>query len=141
MTAQPALAVFFYGLFMDESRLAAKGIRPSRATVGYLDGYRLRIGRRATLVPDRDARAYGVLMALRAEDVRALYADESVADYVPESVTVTLPAGSLEPAVCYLLSEDDLEGTNPRYARDLRALADRLGFPDAYLEQIGRQVD
>lgn len=35
------MAVFFYGLFMDHSLLAAKGIIPSRAIVGYVDGYRL----------------------------------------------------------------------------------------------------
>jgi hypothetical protein len=65
------------GLFTDESLLASKGVIPSKATVGYVDGYGLRISRRATLVPDDANRAYGVLMALRAEDVRALYSPDS----------------------------------------------------------------
>ncbi|MFQ5668564.1 MAG: gamma-glutamylcyclotransferase family protein [Candidatus Binatia bacterium] len=90
------VAVFFYGLFMDKSLLAARGISPSRATVGYVDGYGLRIGRRATLVPDEANRAYGILMTIRAEDVTALYSEESVADYVSESVSVMLPDGTLE---------------------------------------------
>ena len=51
------VAVFFYGLFMDESLLVSKGVSPSKATVGYVDGYSLRIGRRATLVPDDTNRA------------------------------------------------------------------------------------
>jgi hypothetical protein len=46
------VTVFFYGLFMDESLLASRGLSPSKAIVGYVNGYRLRIGRRATLVPD-----------------------------------------------------------------------------------------
>ena len=76
------VTVFFYGLFMDESLLASKGVSPSKATVGYVDGYSLRIGRRATLVPDDTNRAYGVLMALRADDVRALYSDKSATTFL-----------------------------------------------------------
>ena len=134
------VAVFFYGLFMDKTLLALKGISPSRATVGYVDGYELRIGRRATLVPAETSRAYGVLMTIRAEDVRVLYSEESVADYVAESVSVVLPDGTLEPAVCYNLPESKLEGTNPQYAKSLLRLAGKLGLPGAYLQQIRRQV-
>jgi hypothetical protein len=123
------VAVFFYGLFMDESLLASKGISPSRATVGHVDGYGLRIGRRATLVPDDGNRAYGVLMSLRADDVRALYSAESVADYVSESVSVVLPDGTIESAVCYNLPTRKLEGANSEYANSLLILAGRLGLP------------
>jgi hypothetical protein len=133
------VAVFFYGLFMDKSLLASRGISPSRATVGYVDGYGLRIGSRATLVPDEANRAYGVLMTIRAEDVRALYAEESVADYVPESVSVMLPDGTHEPAVSYNLPQSKLEGTNPQYANSLLNLAGKLGLPSTYLQQIRRQ--
>lgn len=134
------VAVFFYGLFMDESLLASKGIIPSRATVGHVDGYGIRIGRRATLVPDESNRAYGVLMTMRAEDVRALYSEESVADYVVESVSVVLPDGTLEAAVCYNLPESKLKGTNPQYANSLLTLAGKLGLPSDYLQQIRKQV-
>ena len=134
------VTVFFYGLFMDESLLASKGVSPSKATVGYVDGYSLRIGRRATLVPDDTNRAYGVLMALRADDVRALYSDKSVADYVSESVSVVLQDGTVESAVCYNLPKRKLKGANSEYASSLLILADKLGLPDDYLEQIGEQV-
>lgn len=139
MTAE-SVAVFFYGLFMDKSLLASRGINPSRATVGYVDGYGLRIGRRATLVPDETSRAYGILMTIRAEDVTALYSEESVADYVSESVSVKLPDGTLEPAICYNLPESKLEGTNSQYANSLLMLAGTLGLPSAYLQQIREQV-
>lgn len=134
------VAVFFYGLFMDESLLASKGISPSRATVGHVDGYGLRIGSRATLVPDESNRAYGVLMTMRVEDVRALYSEESVADYVAESVSVVLPDGTLEAAVCYNLPESKLKGTNSQYANSLLTLAGKLGLPSDYLQQIRKQV-
>jgi hypothetical protein len=134
------VAVFFYGLFMDESLLALKGINPSRTAMGFVDGYGLRIGRRATLVPDEANRAYGVLMTIRTADVRMLYSDDSVADYVAEPVSVTLPDGTRETAVCYNLPESKLEGTNPGYANALLRLADKLGLSSEYLRQIRRQV-
>lgn len=132
------IAVFFYGLFMDESLLDSRGVHPSRTTAGYVDGYRLRIGRRATLVPDQGSRAYGVLMTIEHDDAAALYADESVSDYIPEPVSVTLPGGAIEPAICYNLPPGKLEGANPAYAAALLQLATRLGFPGDYLETIRR---
>jgi hypothetical protein len=79
-------------------------------------------------------------MTLRADDVRALYSDESVADYVSESVSVVLPDGTVESAVCYNLPKCKLEGANPEYANSLLTLAGKLGLPDNYLQQIREQV-
>lgn len=130
--------VFFYGLFMDESLLGSMGISPSSATAGHINGYGIRIGRRATLVPDGGSRAYGVLMTLLAREVEALYSQESVADYVPESVSVVLADGTGRSAVCYNLPIEKLEGTNPEYANALLAVARKLDLPGDYLEQIKR---
>ena len=135
------LRVFFYGLFMDEDLLASKGIRPKERAVGYLEGYRLHIGQRATLLPATGERAWGVLMTITLEDSAMLYADPGVADYVAETVEVTLPGSGKAPAVCYNLPASGLTGTNPEYAADLLALATRLGFPGSYLEHIQRLVD
>jgi hypothetical protein len=134
------VAVFFYGLFMDASVLASKGVSPSTATIGYVNGYGLRIGRRATLVQEDGNRAYGVLMSLRAGDVRALYSAESLADYVAESVSVVLPDRTVASVVCYILPKSKIEGTNSEYANALLILAGRLGFPDDYLQQIREQA-
>jgi hypothetical protein len=79
-------------------------------------------------------------MVLRADDVRALYSDESVADYVPESVSVVLQDGTVESAACYTLSKGKPEGANPEYGNSLLILAGRLGLPDDYLQQIREQV-
>lgn len=128
--------VFFYGLFMDESLLAAKGVRPTETATGYVDGFRLHIGERATLLPEANGRAYGVLMTIAAADAAALYADPSVADYVAETVVVTLPGNIQAPALCYNLPAEKLAGTNPEYAKKLLALATRLGLPDSYVAQI-----
>ena len=130
------IAVFFYGLFMDESLLASKGVCATRPTVGYVDGYRLWIGERATLLPESNSRAYGVLMNVAPGDVATLYSEPTVADYVAESVVVTLPGDKQVPADCYNLPAEKLVGANPDYAAALLTLATEIGLPESYLGQI-----
>ena len=121
---------------MDESLLASKGVRPTESTVGYVDGFGLHIGKRATLLPEADGRAYGVLMKITSEEVAALYSEQSVADYVAEPVVVKLPGDIQVSAVCYNLPAAKLAGTNPEYAAALLMLATKLGLPDSYLGHI-----
>lgn len=128
--------VFFYGLFMDESLMASKGVRATEPTVGFVDGYGLRIGERATLLPEPEGRAYGVLMKVASEDIAVLYSDPSVADYVAEPVVVTLPDDTRVSALCYNLPAAKLVGTNPDYAAALLTLATKLGLPESYLGHI-----
>ncbi len=128
--------VFFYGLFMDEALLAKKGISPSSATVGYVDGFALRIGERATLIHSAGTRSYGVIMNITSDQADNLYAESSVTDYVPESVTVELLNGSKVEASCYNLPVDKVTGTNKVYAQALLEVANRLGFPETYLVEI-----
>ena len=133
------MRVFFYGLFMDENLLATKGIEPSEVILGFVDGYSLHIGERATLVRRPDGRAYGVMMVIAQSEATELYAEESVADYQPEPVIVELTDGTRVEATCYNLPGDKVSGTNKAYAESLLDLATRLDFPDSYLDQI-RQV-
>lgn len=130
------MRVFFYGLFMDESLLAAKGIEASEVSLGFVDGYGLCIGERATLVRRPDSRAYGAMMDIAPSEATELYADESVADYLPERVTVELVDGTQVEASCYNLPSDKVSGANKEYAESLLEVATRLGFPDSYLDQI-----
>lgn len=139
MSANP-VSIFFYGLFMDAALLASKGVHATNPRIGYVDGYCLHIGERATLAPDPDGRAYGVLMSVSTKDITALYSDSSVADYVAEQVVVTLAGAVTESAVCYNLPAAKLAGTNPEYAKALLSLATRLGLPDSYLSHIRRAL-
>jgi hypothetical protein len=134
------IAVFFYGLFMDKSLLDSKGIYPTDSTIGYVDGFGLHIGNRATLLPEANGRAYGVVMKIASEKVSALYAEKSVADYVAEPVVVNLPGDVQVSAVCYNLPAARLTGTNPEYAAALLTLATGLGLPDSYLGHIRKAV-
>lgn len=130
------MRVFFYGLFMDEGLLATNGVKPSEVNLGFVDGYGLRIGERATLVRRPDSRAYGALMDIAASDATDLYAEESVADYLPEPVVVELLDGTQVEATCYNLPGDKITGTNKEYADSLLHIATKLGFPASYLDQI-----
>ena len=130
------MKVFFYGLFMSESLLATKGIKPTEVSVGFVDGYRLRIGERATLVRRLNGRAYGAMMDIAVSEATQLYADDSVADYLPEPVTVVLMDGTEVEATCYNLPSAKVVGTNRDYAGSLLQVASRLGLPDTYLDEI-----
>ena len=130
------MKVFFYGLFMDEDLLATRGIIPAEVSLGFVDGYGLRIGDRATLVRSPASRAYGAVMEITQSEATALYAEESVADYLPESVTVQLMNGMRVGATCYNLPGDKVTGANKRYAASLLEVATRLDFPETYLDRI-----
>ncbi len=130
------MRVFFYGLFMDESLLVTKGIKPTEVKIGFVDGFGLRIGERATLVRRAGSRAYGAVMEIAPGEATELYAEESVADYVPEPVIVELADGTQVEAICYNLPGDKVTGTNREYAESLLDVATRLGLPDSYLDEI-----
>ena len=78
--------VFFYGLFMDEALLREKGLSPEGRRPARVEGFRLVIGERATLVPCAGAEAHGVLFSLTPGEVDALYSEASVSAYRPEAV-------------------------------------------------------
>jgi hypothetical protein len=139
-TGDDTMTLFLYGLFMDETLLATKGIAPTDVSVGFVEGYGLRIGRRATLVRCPGVQVYGVAMAMGPGEAGRLYAEEGVADYVPEPVTVELMDGTKVEATCYNLPADKVGGTNKEYAESLLELATKLGLPESYLNQI-RQAE
>ncbi|WP_262694640.1 gamma-glutamylcyclotransferase family protein [Kordiimonas aquimaris] len=128
--------VFFYGLFMDEALLAEKGIIPNNMLIGYVDGYALHIGERATLLPAETNRSYGIMMDISADEAADLYSDSSVSDYIPEPVEVVLSNGGKAKAICYNLPAEKVTGANKKYAALLLDVASKLGFPDSYLNHI-----
>lgn len=133
--------VFFYGLFMDRDILSKNGIHPTNPRKGHLNDYTLKIGARASLIPCKEEKAYGVVMEVGEDELTKLYAEESVADYVPEPVEITTESNEHVMATCYNLPLELLSGTNPEYARSLYKLAKKLGFPDTYLKRIEKMMN
>jgi hypothetical protein len=129
--------VFFYGLFMDAEILRAKGLHPTDGRQACVSGMALRIGRRATLVPEPGKSVYGFVFRLTHEEIEQLYAEPSVAAYRPEAVIAQLADQSSIPALCFNLPpSSEAEQANPEYAAKLRAVASRLGLPADYAANI-----
>lgn len=132
-----AIDVFFYGLFMDEDLLRTKGVNSPNPRVAYVPGYGLRVGKRATLIPNAAERAFGVVASLSHSELDGLYSEPSVQAYRPEAVLAHLLEGEVVAALCFNLVEPPSKDEhNPEYAAKLRALATKLQFPTAYVESI-----
>lgn len=135
-----SVTIFFYGLFMDKSILASKQIYPKNEVIGYVEGYELRIGDRASLIPNDQASSYGLLMEIDRAAVTTLYSAPGVVDYIPEYLEVSNLDGVPYTALCYNLPASDLAGANPSYAAELAALTVKLGFPAEYSDSIASQA-
>jgi Gamma-glutamyl cyclotransferase, AIG2-like len=132
-----AIDVFFYGLFMDADILRAKGLHPTNGRQACVSGMTLRIGRRATLVPDPAKSVYGFVFGLSHEEIERLYEEPSVAEYRPEAVIAQLADRSYIPALCFNLPQaNETAVANPEYAAKLRVVANRLGLPAEYAASI-----
>lgn len=132
--------VFFYGLFMDVDILANNDVYPTRQDIGYLQDYTLKIGNRASLIPSKNKRAYGILMTVDSDKMQDLYAEPSVADYIPEEATIVLNTGKTVAGICYNLPAELLTGTNTNYAKSLYKLAKKMGLPIDYQQTIKRYI-
>ena len=122
--------IFFYGLFMDESVLRAKGVEPRSPRRAVVRDYQLRIGQRAMLCPQPSEKAFGVVYALTDFEIGLLYGEPGLEMYRPESVIATFEDGSSTVVTTYNLQ--DTTGTdepNLEYAAKLRVVLERLGFP------------
>ena len=133
--------VFFYGLFMDEDILLKNGIHASNLRKGYINNYTLKIGNRASLMPYDGEKAYGIVMTVNAKDIVSLYAEKSVADYLPEELQAITHVNDVLKVTCYNLPKNLLSGTNRKYAQSLYDLAVKLDFPEQYVNLIKTYIN
>lgn len=130
--------IFFYGLFMDPKALEAQNLHPSNARMASVRGYKLHIGKRATLSPEEGAEAWGMVIGLPIQEAEQLYAEPSVADYKPEAVLAQTADGQQVAALCYNLIEPGTDETNKTYAATLQALAERMELPAPYVTFLSK---
>jgi hypothetical protein len=129
--------VFFYGLFMDEELLHAKGLNPQKAELAWIDGLALRIGERAALVEAPGGCVHGRVFSLTHAELDLLYSEPSVQAYRPQAVLARLASGASIAALCYNLPEPSPpDGRKEEYVTRLRELAQRVGLPREYVESI-----
>jgi hypothetical protein len=79
---------------MDVELLLSKGAHPMHPRPARVPGFALRIGKRATLIPNADSVAYGILLELSHADIEKLYSEASVSAYRPEAVVAQFGDGS-----------------------------------------------
>ena len=128
---------FFYGLFMDVDVLRENQVTPVNPRPAYVEGFVLRIGKRATLLPSLGGRAFGMLVALTHRELGRLYSGPGLEQYRPEAVLARTLAGELAAALCYNLPAAALpEERNPDYAVRLQAVLRKLNFPPEYVASI-----
>jgi hypothetical protein len=132
-----SIEAFFYGLFMDVDILREKQVTPVKPRPAYVDGFALRIGERATLIPSLGARAFGMLISLTHRELSQLYSSPGLEQYRPEAVVVRTLDGESAPALCYNLPDAPLpHERNPEYAARLQAVLRRLNFPPDYVASV-----
>ena len=128
---------FFYGLYMDVDVLREAGVTPQNPRRAHVDGFALRIGRRATLLPSAGSRAYGMLYALTHAELERLYTAPGLELYRPEAVLAVPAGGAPTPALCYNLRDAPTpDERNPEYAERLRRALGRLDFPPEYIASV-----
>ena len=116
---------------------AARGIVPLNPRPAMVEGFGLRIGKRATLVPASHERSYGMVMGLTHAELEGLYSGPGLELYRPEAVTCTTLSGTLVWALCYNLPDAPApEELNEAYAGQLRAVLAKLGFPAEYVQRV-----
>lgn len=86
--------VFFYGLFMDVS-CVGKGLEPEGGEIAAIDGFTLRIGQRAALVPTPGVKVYGLVFSLTRSELDRLYSESSVQACKPQAVLAQLASGGV----------------------------------------------
>ena len=137
VVAEETVDVFFYGLFMDEELLVGKGITPRRPRRAVAEGFALKIGKRATLVPAAGERAYGMLYALTPPELDRLYAQPGLEGYRSEPLLVRTFEGPQVTASCYNLAAAPAPAdVDPSYAARLCEVLTRLEFPQEYVRSI-----
>ena len=125
---------------MDVAVLLKKGIKPSNPRIGCLNDYALKIGNRASLIPCKNEKSYGIVMTIDNAAIHDLYMEASVADYIPEEVKIIINSNESVIATCYNLPLELLTGTNKLYAKSLYNLAKQVEFPDSYLDKIKKSL-
>ena len=129
--------IFFYGLFMDVELLRNQRMMPLSPRRAFVDGFTLRIGQRATLVPTATGRVYGIVLRLDQHEIVELYSAAGLRHYLPEAILVRTLEGQEYPALCYTLPEPPSpDEHNPEYAAKLKQLLQSLNFPSDYIASI-----
>ncbi len=121
--------IFFYGLYMDDSILKNLDVVAKNKRVAYVDWYRLRIGKNATLLREKSSKCYGVVCSIMHDDIYKLYIDTGLVNYVPEALLVSTDDSKSFAAICYvLLNPPQKDEINSDYYQKLGSCMKEYGL-------------
>lgn len=120
--------VFFYGLYMDPEILQQKGVEPRHPRVAVAHGYKLTIGKMATLLRETNACAYGMLYSLTHAEVNSLYWGAGLSQYAAEAIFVKAGDEDIAALCCNLIVPPAEDESNPDYQTKLKQVMDKLGI-------------
>ena len=139
-----AVAVYFYGSYINDQVLAESGITLTHWDAARLDGFDIVIAPRANLVPKDGASVYGILTQVTHEQLERLYHHARTVlgeTYLPEAVMVTTNANRQYPALCYICHDMVPRSPDPAYVSRILTPGRKYGFPEAYLARIEATAD
>ncbi len=121
--------VFFYGLYMDENILKSKNVIPRNPRPASVNGYKLRIGKMATLLRCKNSQAFGMVYSLTHAEINKLYIESGLTDYIAEAITVLIENKPLNTLCCNLLNPPQNEDSNNEYFEKLKICMNKYNLP------------
>jgi cation transport regulator ChaC len=129
---------FFYGSFMHPDVLAQANVHPTERQLARLDGWKLRIAPRATLIPADGNCVYGIVAQLTHPELDKLYTKDwfGFGTYLPEAVMVTNATARQLAAMCYIAWETAGGKPTREYMEKMVSVAREYSFPDDYIRHM-----
>ena len=137
--ADPKVAVFFYGSYMNRAVLKEAGLAPERFEVAKLNGFEIEIRPLANLALSDAGYTYGLLTLATHVELERLYAHAREVlggTYLPRAVVVEVQGGGLQPALCYIAPSLEPRLADNEYIDRVVGPARQHGFPQWYLEHL-----
>jgi len=131
--------VFFYGSFMDESKLTAIGLHPSRGEAAMLPGYKIFFQPMANLIVSEKDAVYGLLAQISHSELEKLYTDlfeKTKEKYYPVAVDVELDTGEFRPALCYIAEVGPEKKPRKEYLESIVNAAEQINISNEYIDLL-----
>ncbi len=137
----PEVWTFFYGSYINFEVLKEVDLVPESFEVARLGGFDIRIEPRANLVRSEGDVVYGIVASATHEELTRLYAhahDVLGELYLPEAVLVSTLDDKWMPALCYICPHMEPRPADSAYVERILGPARGYGFPQWYLDRLGK---